>query len=742
MSQLSQSIPRRFGFVDVTLRDGHQCLWSTRMTTAMMTPILGTLDRVGYEYVNILGGAVFDVCVRFLHENPYRRVALLCSRLATPCDALTRGQSLYTFELFPDDVVALNSRVLADLGIRVLTVYDALNDNRNVESSVRSAHEAGMLVNTMITYTLSPVHTDAYYVERARELRALSADFISIKDPTGLLTPERARTLFPAIVAAAGAIPVQLHSHCQSGLAPEVYQIAIETGFRHGYTAAEPLANGASLPATEDIDARAKALGFVTGIDRQALAEVSGYFSWLAEREGKPRGRDREIRSGALRASGARRHDLEPAHAAAGRRDGGSSAGDPRGSRAGAPRSRLSDRGEPVRAIHRHAGGAQRRAARALQDDSRRSAQIRDGLLRQARRGAFRRIHGARQHPSAGFRHRAPCPAHPPWLPRLRAELGPDASDEELLLSAFYDKELLAPLGEAGAGVRVPHVAAPRADPAHRHPLGHLARPHSLRGRRHQSVRLIARPERGAVSLSFPTVAQLAAMAIAGLAGVIRGITGFGGAMVLTPPLALLFGPQLAIPVVLILEAFVAAPMMRDAVKHATWRTLVPITLAACVTIPLGGYVLVHADQDLLRRAIAAIVIVFALLLLKGARYTGARGLPGSVSVGAVSGALLGAAGIGGPPVILYLLSGPDTVQVTRANLTLYVALISIAGLTMLAARGILNATALESTLFLAPLYLIGVLLGGRLFARFSDRRFRQFTLLLLLAVSTFIMLA
>src|SRR4029077_11702663 len=181
VSQLSQSIPRRFGFVDVTLRDGHQCLWSTRMTTAMMTPILGTLDRVGYEYVNILGGAVFDFSVRFLHENPYRRVALLCSRLATPCDALTRGQSLYTFELFPDDVVALNSRVLANLGIRVLTVYDALNDNRNVESSIRSAHEAGMQVNAMITYTLSPVHTDAYYVERALELKALKSDFISIK---------------------------------------------------------------------------------------------------------------------------------------------------------------------------------------------------------------------------------------------------------------------------------------------------------------------------------------------------------------------------------------------------------------------------------------------------------------------------------------------------------------------------------------------------------------------------------
>jgi len=242
--------------------------------------------------------------------------------------------------------------------------------------------------------------------------------------------------------------------------------------------------------------------------------------------------------------------------------------------------------------------------------------------------------------------------------------------------------------------------------------------------------------------LTQPTGAQLAAMAVAGLAGVIRGLTGFGGAMVLTPPLALLLGPQLAIPIVLLLEAFAGAPMMRDAARRASWRTLAPITLAAFVTIPLGGYVLVHADQQLLRRAIAAIVVVFALLLLRGYRYDGARGLPGSVSAGAVGGTLLGAAGIGGPPVILYLLSGPDPIQVTRANLTLYVAFSSVAGLAMLATRGILNTTTLASTLVLAPLYFVGVLLGARLFARFSDKRFRQFTLVLLLAVSTFIMVA
>ena len=95
--------------VDTTLRDAHQCLWATRMTTAMMTPILGAIDRAGYAFINILGGAVFDVCVRYLHENPWERIGLLCERLATPCDGLTRAQSLYTFELFPDDIVALNA---------------------------------------------------------------------------------------------------------------------------------------------------------------------------------------------------------------------------------------------------------------------------------------------------------------------------------------------------------------------------------------------------------------------------------------------------------------------------------------------------------------------------------------------------------------------------------------------------------------------------------------------------------
>ncbi|OGQ51227.1 MAG: hypothetical protein A3J24_12505 [Deltaproteobacteria bacterium RIFCSPLOWO2_02_FULL_53_8] len=445
---------KSFGLVDVTLRDAHQCLWSTRMTTAMMTPILETIDRVGYSYINILGGAVFDVSVRYLHENPWDRTALLCKHLNTPCDGLTRGQSLYTFELFPDDIVALNSQVLAKLGLSVLTVYDALNDNRNIESSVKSGRAAGMKINAMMTYGLSPVHTDAYYVARTKELVALKADFITIKDPTGLLTPERARTLFPAVVEAAAGIPLQLHSHGQSSLAPEVYQIAIESDFRYGHTAVESLANGASLPAADDIDARARSLGRHTGINPTALKEVSGYFDWLAVREDKQRGKiatydpalyEHQVPGGMI-------SNLKSQLQAIGME------------------SRLPEILEESIHVRRDLGYpilvspfAQYIMTQAVLNvvQGERYKTIPDEIRKYAL-GYYGRL--AAQ-PSDFFMERAniqpaeiiqerPSDQIAPWIPRLRAELGKSASDEDILLHAFYDKKLLAPLKKPAPAYR------------------------------------------------------------------------------------------------------------------------------------------------------------------------------------------------------------------------------------------------------------------------------------------------
>lgn len=223
---------------------------------------------------------------------------------------------------------------------------------------------------------------------------------------------------------------------------------------------------------------------------------------------------------------------------------------------------------------------------------------------------------------------------------------------------------------------------------------------------------------------------------IAAAGGVIRGMTGFGGSLVMTPLLTMMFAPKLVVPTVLLLEAFAATPMLVEAARIAHYRVIAPICLAAFVTLPLGGYVLVHADPHVLRRSIAAMVAVFSALLLKGVRYRGPRQLGTSVMLGALCGVLLGGTGIGAPPVILYLLSGPDPVAVTRANLTMCVAAISIAALIMLWTRGVFSLGGPLSALAMAPFFYGGIIVGTHMFRRFSETRFRQFTLALLMTVS------
>ena len=212
--------------------------------------------------------------------------------------------------------------------------------------------------------------------------------------------------------------------------------------------------------------------------------------------------------------------------------------------------------------------------------------------------------------------------------------------------------------------------------------------------------------------------------------------------MVMSPPLALLLGPRLTVPVALLLEGVAALPMVWQTRRLVRWRVIGPIILAACATVPIGGYVLVSADPQSMRRAIAATVIVFALLLLLGWRYAGAQRIGTSVGLGGLSGAMIGATSIGAPPVILYLLSGPDPAHTTRANLTLFLAVSSLACLAMLWWPGVLNAAAVTLAVLLAPGYYGGLVVGTRLFPRFSETRFRQFTLLLMIAVSTGILLA
>ncbi len=282
---------RTIRLIDVTLRDAHQCLWATRMTTAMMADIAPRLDRAGFEAIDLAGGAVFDVCVRYLRENPWERMRILSGWVTrTPLIVMTRSQSLFTFEFFPDDIVALTAERIYANGIRYHTPYDALNDMRNMVVPVRAAKQVGLHVAGGVVFTQSPVHTDAYYARKIGELAALGVDAVYIKDASGLITPERVATLIPTAKAACGELPLQLHSHCLTGLAPYAAIKAIELGVDVVHTATSALANGASHPATESFVANARRRGFNVPLALEPVEEVAERLRYIAKREQKPLG--------------------------------------------------------------------------------------------------------------------------------------------------------------------------------------------------------------------------------------------------------------------------------------------------------------------------------------------------------------------------------------------------------------------------------------------------------------------
>lgn len=229
---------------------------------------------------------------------------------------------------------------------------------------------------------------------------------------------------------------------------------------------------------------------------------------------------------------------------------------------------------------------------------------------------------------------------------------------------------------------------------------------------------------------------ELAVIGIVSLAGFVRGVTGFGGAMLMAPVLSVLIGPVPTVITALTLETVAALVMFPDALPKAQWRTLMYLTLPAIVTVPLGGYLLLTLDPNIARRMIAGVVVVFSLMLLLGIRYHGSPRAATSIALGSLVGALLGATSVGAPPVILYLLSGPDPIAVTRANLALFVTAISAIGLVMLAAAGAITATYGVSAVTLIVPYLLATWLGGKLFARLSDSNVRRFALVLMLGVS------
>lgn len=286
---------REVKLIDVTLRDAHQCLWATRMTTSMMKDIAPRLDNAGFEAIDLVGGAVFDVMVRYLREDPWERMRILNKWITkTPLIIHTRGQSLFTFEFFADDVVTLAAERFAANGMRYHTPYDALNDIRNLAIPIREAKRHGLYVTGGLAYTYSPVHTDEYYVDKAKQLIALGVDAIFVKDASGLLRPERVATLFPALKQIMGDIPLQIHTHCNSGLAPYVVLQAVEHGADVVHTATSTLANGVSHTPTELFTRNCRRRGYDVNVDLEAISAVAERLAYIAEREDKPVGSPNE----------------------------------------------------------------------------------------------------------------------------------------------------------------------------------------------------------------------------------------------------------------------------------------------------------------------------------------------------------------------------------------------------------------------------------------------------------------
>lgn len=277
--------------IDVTLRDGQQSLWATRMTNNMLLPILHRMDQAGFEAIDLVGGAVFDVCVRYLREDPWERMWLASQRCRrTPLNVWSRGQSLFTFELFSDDVVDLTIKTCAANGIRRFTCYDALNDIRNIALSIKAAKASGMLASGQVVYNLSPVHTDEYFGRKAREIVALGADSLGLKDPSGLLTPERARTLIPVLREAARSKPLELHTHCRSGLGELALLEGVALGVDVVHTGVRPLASGDALPDCDYVCSHLRRQGYAIPVDESVLRSMERHFTSVALEYDKPFG--------------------------------------------------------------------------------------------------------------------------------------------------------------------------------------------------------------------------------------------------------------------------------------------------------------------------------------------------------------------------------------------------------------------------------------------------------------------
>ena len=282
----------KVGITDTILRDGHQSQAATRMTTAQMEPMFAQLDKIGYYSLECWGGATFDSCLRFLNEDPWERLRILRKGLPnTKLQMLLRGQNLLGYKHYADDVVEFFVKKSIENGIDIIRCFDALNDIRNMETAVKATKKYGGTAEVAMSYTVSPVHTEDYFVKLAADIQKMGADLICIKDMANLLLPYNAYSLVKRLKAEVDS-PIVLHTHDTTGTGAMTLLKAIEAGVDVVDTCLSPLGNGTSQPTTESIVATLQGTEHDTGLDLKALTEIAGYFRGVADELTKEGWRD------------------------------------------------------------------------------------------------------------------------------------------------------------------------------------------------------------------------------------------------------------------------------------------------------------------------------------------------------------------------------------------------------------------------------------------------------------------
>ena len=274
----------KVGVTETVLRDGHQSLIATRMTTEEMLPVLETLDNIGYNALEMWGGATYDACIRFLDEDPWDRLRIIRKKVKnTKLQMLLRGQNLLGYRHYADDVVDEFVDKAVSNGIDVIRIFDALNDMRNIERAIKATKKCGAHAQGTMSYTISPIHTNEIFVNLAKEIEQMGADSVCIKDMAGLLDPYNTYKLVKDIKAAI-SIPLEIHTHATSGLGSLTYMKAIEAGADMIDTALSPFAEGTSQPPTEPIAFAFRGTEYDLGLNLDLLNEASEYFKPIREK--------------------------------------------------------------------------------------------------------------------------------------------------------------------------------------------------------------------------------------------------------------------------------------------------------------------------------------------------------------------------------------------------------------------------------------------------------------------------